>query len=177
MRFTPSIFSPLVCSVPGDQIAARVAASLLASLHSSRERPARPIRAHAQRLPSGERGVSLAMLRAIGEFYGAVGGLDKVMGDVCKEQGSETSICALTRSTGLSLAESVAHCAVARGEASGALVGRATSFFSYSWTGTKLRDMLTAVERVIERLEAADGVRRAWLRCERETPSPQSCHQ
>ena len=38
-----------------------------------------------------------------------------------------------------------------------ALVGDATAFFSYSWTGTKLGDMLDAVERGIQRLEAEAG--------------------
>jgi len=40
-------------------------------------------------------------------FFAAHGGLDKTMGTVCKEEGSSTSVCALTRSTGLSLSESL----------------------------------------------------------------------
>ena len=60
---------------------------------------------HAARLPSGARGVSLAFLRAVRDFYAARGGLGQVMGDICKK--GETSVCSLTRSTGLSLAESV----------------------------------------------------------------------
>ena len=36
-------------------------------------------------------------------------------------------------------------------------MGEATSFFSYSWTGTKLRDLLAAIERALAKLEAADG--------------------
>ena len=36
--------------------------------------------------------------------------------------------------------------------------------FSYSWTGTKLRDLLETVERVLARLEATDDRRRyAWI--------------
>ena len=45
------------------------------------------------------------------------------------------------------------------GEGIEELVGEATSFFSYSWTGIKLRDLLAAIERVLAKLEAADGKR------------------
>ena len=97
-------------------------------------------------------------------FFGNVGLLDKVMGDVCKEAGSETSVCALTLSTGLSLAESIVLCAESRKEDAASLVGEAETFFSYSWTGTKLGDMLGAVDRELERLEAADGRKRyVWV--------------
>ena len=42
-------------------------------------------------------------------------------------------------------------------------MGDATSFFSYSWTGTKLRDMLDAIVRELKKLEA-DGKRRfVWV--------------
>ena len=54
---------------------------------------------------------ALALHYALRTFFRAHGGLDKVMGDVCKEEGYAASVCALTRSTGLSLAESVAHVA------------------------------------------------------------------
>ena len=97
------------------------------------------------------------MLRAIREFYRAHGALDKVMGAVCKEEGLAVSMCALTRSTGLSLAESLVIRAFGGGRDATKLVGRATSFFSYSWEGTKLGDMLDAVERGIKRLEAERG--------------------
>ena len=44
-----------------------------------------------------------------------------------------------------------------------ALIGHATTFFSYSWTGTRLDDMLYAVEKKMEELEK-DGKRRfAWI--------------
>jgi len=50
------------------------------------------------------------------------------------------------------------------GDGTAALVGRATSFFSYSWTGTRLGDMLDAVERALEELERADGrTRFVWI--------------
>ena len=139
------------------------AVSLLEKLHAAIEAPVLPIKAHSERLNSGERGISLAMLRALHAFYDARGALDKVMGDVCKEEGFAASIVALTRSTGLSLAESLVH--VAGGdERVGKLVGPATTFFSYSWTGTVLRDQLWAVETKLTELEAKDGARRfCWV--------------
>ena len=129
--------------------------ALLEELRLDRSLPPLPVRAHAERVPSGKRGLSLAALRALRDFYSARGALDKVMGDVCKEAGFEASMCALTRSTGLSLAESLEICAGERDV--GGLVGRATTFFSYSWEGTRLGDMLDAVERTLVGLEAADG--------------------
>ena len=124
-----------------------------------------PVRPHARRLPSGQRGITRAMLRAIRRFFRARGGaLGMLMGDLIKEEGFEWSVCALTRSTGLSLIESLALTAEARGEVVGALIGLATTFFSYSWEGTKLGDMLDAIERRLAELEAADGVTRyVWI--------------
>eukprot|EP00900_Chrysochromulina_parva_P026175 jgi/Chrpa1/8191/Chrysochromulina_OHIO_Genome00011223-RA len=116
-----------------------------------------PVRPHARRLPSGRRGISLTMLRAIRRFFRARGALGKLMSDVCKEEGFEWSVCALTRSTGLALVETLALTAEARGEVADALIGLATTFFSYSWDGTKLGDMLDAIERRLAELEAADG--------------------
>ena len=112
---------------------AAFAASLLASLLEAKERPALPILPHDKRIGSGERGLSLAGMRAIREFYGRHGALGKVMGDVCKEEGFEASVVAITRSTGLSLSESLVHAAKGD-ERAGQLVGHATTFFSYSWT-------------------------------------------
>jgi len=116
-----------------------------------------PIRTHAERLPSGERGVSLEFLRAIRTFYTELGAIDKPMEDVCMEEGSSSSACALTRSTGLSLAESVVLEAERRGQSALPLVGHTTTFFSYSWKGTRLGDMLAAIERKVESLEREDG--------------------
>ena len=87
----------------------------------------------------------------------------KVMGDVCKEANFAASVCSLTRSTGLSLAETIVL-AAREGEDASGLVGHATTFFSYSWTGTKLGDMLTAIQNKVSELEAADGRRRfVWV--------------
>ncbi|KOO33557.1 tpr repeat-containing protein [Chrysochromulina tobinii] len=123
-----------------------------------------PVRPHARRLPSGRRGITRKMLRAIRRFYCARGALGMLMGDLIKKEGFEWSVCALTRSTGLSLIESLALTAEARGEVVDALIGLATTFFSYSWDGTKLGDMLDAIERRLAELEASDGVTRyVWI--------------
>ncbi|KOO33518.1 tetratricopeptide repeat domain protein [Chrysochromulina tobinii] len=123
-----------------------------------------PVRPHARRLPSGRRGITRAMLRAIRRFYRARGALGMLMSDLIKKKGFKWSVCALTRSTGLSLIESLALTAEARGEVADALIGLATTFFSYSWEGTKLGDMLDAIERRLAELEAADGVTRyVWI--------------
>ena len=123
-----------------------------------------PVRPHARRLPSGHRGMSRTMLRAIRRFYGKRGALGKLMGNLIKEEGFVWSICALTRSTGLSLIESLALRAEERGEDASALIGLATTFFSYSGEGTPLGDMLAAVERRLAELEAADGeTRYVWV--------------
>jgi len=123
-----------------------------------------PVRPHARRLPSGRRGTTRTMLRAIRRFYRARGALGMLMKDLIKKKGFKWSVCALTRSTGLSLIESLALTAEARGEVADALIGLATTFFSYSWEGTKLGDMLDAIERRLAELEAADGVTRyVWI--------------
>ena len=103
--------------------------ALLEALQAAPERPDLPVKPHAARLPSGARGVSLAFLRAVRDYYAARGGLGQVMGDICKK--GETSVCSLTRSTGLSLAESVVLAAEKGGIDASPLVGSATSFFSY----------------------------------------------
>ena len=141
-------------------------ASLLALLLSASTAPAPslPVQPHDRRLSSGDRGLSLAALRALRDFYAAHGGLSKVMGAVCKEEGYGASVCALTRSTGLSLAESLVLTAQAGGAEAAALIGHATTFFSYSWTGTTLGDMLATLERKLVQLEAMDGQKRyVWV--------------
>ena len=115
-----------------------------------------PIKAHDDRLGSGLRGVSLDFLRGARAFFGEHGLLDDTMELVCKEEGSTTSVCAITRSTGLSLAESFAiTCVTAEADVS-LFVGAATTFFSYSWTGTRLADMLYAIIRQVEALEPVE---------------------
>ena len=88
-----------------------------------------PVLAHDRRLSSGARGLSLDALRAVRTFFEAHSALGKTMADVCKEEGFGASVCALTASTGLSLAESVVRIATAAGghaaEGVSALVGDA----------------------------------------------------
>ena len=123
-----------------------------------------PVRPHARRLPSGRRGITRKMLGAIRRFYRARGALGMLMGDLIKKEGFEWSVCALTRSTGLSLIESLAFTAEAHGELVSPLIGLATTFFSYSWEGTPLGDMLDAIEQKLDELEAADGITRyVWI--------------
>ena len=74
------------------------------------------------------------------------------MGDVCAGAGLPVTACSLTLSTGLSLAESIALVGVRDGVATDELVGPATTFFSYSWGGTTLGDVLDALERALPRL-------------------------
>lgn len=111
--------------------------SLLDTLLENRATPALPVRDHAQRLPSGARGISLSCLRALRGWYRAQGTVDRGMGDVGSEVGFVASIIELTRSTGLSLMESLVLAAgerrVKRRDV-GALVGMATSFFCSSWS-------------------------------------------
>ena len=137
---------------------------LLDALAAKEERVSLPVHPHAQRLSSGHRGYSRSAFRGLRTFFDERGVLDKVMTDVCQEEGLQVSVCELTKSTGLSLAESLVQ-EVGEGEGIEELVGKATSIFSYSWTGTKLRDMLDAIERILAKLEAEDGrARFVWVR-------------
>ena len=119
--------------------------------------PPRPVLTHDKRLGSGERGLSLGALAGVRRFYEKHGALEKGMGAVCKEAGFGASVCALTRRSGLALAETLVREAERRGLDPSPIVGRATSFFSYSWTGTRLGDMLGAIKRLVADLEAAEA--------------------
>ena len=125
--------------------------------------PPLPVLPHAERLPSGERGLSLAALQGIRRFYDRHGGLSKTMGDVCKEEGFAASVVALTRGSGLSLAETLAIEGEAAGVDVSGIVGRASDFFSYSWTGTRLEDMLGSIADVAPLLRRAEGELRLWV--------------
>ena len=140
----------------------------LETLRHETAQPVRlPIRPHDARLPSQDRGVSLHFLRAARLFYRKHGGLELTMDKVCK--GGCVNVCTLTRSTGLSLAKSVAIVAERYGLVfARRQVGRAAGFFSYSWTGTQLVEMLGAIDDVVEPLEDSaplpgGGARHTWI--------------
>ena len=128
-----------------------------------KETPPLPIKAHSERLNSLDRGLSLAMLRALRAFYDEHGALEKVMGDVYKEEGFGESVVALTRSTGLSLAESLVHVAKGDARASSSSAARRPSSPTRG-RARSLRDQLWAVEQKLLELEAEDGVTRyVWI--------------
>ena len=80
---------------------------LVEHLHADKSpQPPLPVQSHEERLNSGERGVSLAGLRGLRAFFAAHNRLDHTRTEV-NHEGGETSVCALTRSTGLSLVESM----------------------------------------------------------------------
>ena len=141
---------------PHLQAAAARTVRLLESLAAKEERVKQPVLSNSKRRRSGQRGMTRALLFGVKAFYAQRGALDKTMQDIVNERGFPFSACELTKSTGLSLTETLVWEA-GEGEGIEELVGEATSFFSYSWTGTTLRDLLAAIERVLAKLEAADG--------------------
>ena len=153
----PRPTKPLAPMTPEAQAAAQArTVRLLESLAAKEERVERPVLSNSERRRSGQRGMTRALLFGVKAFYAQRGALDKTMQDIVNEPGFQFSACELTKSTGLSLTETLVREA---GEGAGIeeLVGEATCFFSYSWTGTKLRDLLAAIERALAKLEAADG--------------------
>ena len=123
-----------------------------------------PVKSHSERLRSGARGFSVTFLRAFLRFLRRRGAHELQMAELCKQPGLAVSVCRLTASTGLSLIESCVLLAEAEGVDTSALFGVATSFFSYSWTGTQVDDMAAAAERGVAQLEeASTGPRCLWL--------------
>ena len=111
-----------------------------------------PITPHDKRLKSGNRGVSEALITAFVDFLDLKGCEVDDVGEICKGERVELNVCHLTRSTGLSLAESVVVVADELRLQSSDLVGTAQVFNSYSWFGSSLREMLKAIMRVSARL-------------------------
>ena len=111
---------------------------------------------HHQRIPSGGRGVSLRFLRGFLAFVMRTDAAasSREMKYVCKGPPEDVSVCQLTACTGLSLAESVIVICEEHGIDSSVLVGKAEIFFSYSWEGTKLSDVVNAIGRVVDRIHA-----------------------
>ena len=157
----PRPAKPLAPMTPEAQAAAQArTVRLLESLAAKEERVEQPVLSNSERRRSGQRGMTRALLFGVKAFFEQHNALDKAMQDIVNERGFPFSACELTKSTGLSLTETLVREAYREaGEGAGIeeLVGEATCFFSYSWTGTKLRDLLAAIERVLAKLEAADG--------------------
>eukprot|EP00964_Phaeocystis_antarctica_P002369 scaffold1228_cov66-Phaeocystis_antarctica.AAC.1 len=135
---------------------------LLESLAAKEDLVSLPILSNSERQRSGRRGMSRDLLFGVRAFYAQRGALDKMVQDIIDERLFPFSACELTKSTGLSLQETLVLEA-GEGEGIEELVGEATCFFSYSCTGTTLRNLLDAVERVLAKLET-DGTRRyVWI--------------
>lgn len=118
-----------------------------------------PITPHDKRLKSGNRGVSEALIMAFVAFLDLNGCEVDDVGEICKGERVELNVCHLTRSTGLSLAESVVVVADELRLQSSDLVGTAQVFNSYSWFGSSLREMLKAIMRASARLnDEARGI-------------------
>ena len=124
--------------------------------------PSLPVLPHERRTPSGARGLSLAALEGVRRFYEQHDGLDLLMADVCKREGFEASVVSLTRASGLSLAETLELEGVAAGVSTADIIGLASDFFSYSWTGTQLSDMLGAIADTAATLSRSGEVR-VWI--------------
>ena len=152
---------------PHLQAAAARTVRLLESLAAKEERVEQPVLPTSERLRSGQRGMTRAMLFGVKAFFKKHNALDKTMQDIVNERGFQLSACELTKSTGLSLTETLvreAYREAGEGEGIEELVGEATCFFSKSWTGTKLRNLLAAIERVLAKPKAADSKRRyVWV--------------
>jgi len=153
---------------PTAQAAAQVhTVRLLESLAAKEERVDRPVLSNAKRLRSGQRGMTRALLFGVKAFFEQHNAFDKTMQDILNAPGFPCSACELTKSMGPSLTETLvreAYREAGEGEGIEELVGEATCFFSNSWTGTKLRDLLAAIERVLAKLKAADSKRRyVWV--------------
>lgn len=148
--------------VPRGLAAQKLTTRLLDALAAKQERVTLPILDQSERHRSGLRALSRTALYGVRAFYAKHRALDKRMQEVVCEPGFAFSACELTKSTGLSLAETLVL-AAGDGDDIEEVVGEATSFFSYCWNGTRLRDMLDAIERSLATLEA-DGKRRyVWI--------------
>ena len=138
----------------------QLALSLLEEMHKSKDSVSMPVLSHADRVPGGQRGVSDEFLRAVKTFYQKHGGTEKTMDVLCDWDPSDhlgTSICSLTRSTGLSLAETIVFMGKKKNMDVSGLIGPATTHLCYSSIGTKLEDLLAAVNAVKIERKPGDG--------------------
>ena len=124
----------------------RKAKALLESLYCAKA-VNEPVQKHEERVESGRRGVSLPFIKVFIDFIEEKGGdLEAEMEQVCRS--GKTSVCNLTACTGLSLVESCIYIMRNNPKEYKGLFGRATTFFSYSWTGTSLIDVFESLKQV-----------------------------
>ena len=103
-------------------------------------------------LASRDRGLTLPLLRAIRKFYAQHDALKLTVHDIW-QSAEIPSIRSLIASSQVSLVESLVSVAGDNDMPTGALIGSATTIFSYAWTGTHLGDLLDAIERQLEAFE------------------------
>ena len=149
---------------------------LLASLQraSATAVPRKPALDH--RLVTANRGVSVELILALLEHMRDVANDSPStsdaaqdpstwqLSDVCAGEGFPVTMCSLTLSTGLSLAESIALVGSKERVATDDLVGKATTFFSCPHDGTTLGEAIDALERALPALDYDDDARPALLR-------------
>ena len=92
---------------PDLQAAAARTVRLLESLAAKEERVEWPVLSNSERRRSGQRGMTRAFLFGVKAFFEQHGALDKTMQDIVNEDGFPFSACELTKSTGLSLTETL----------------------------------------------------------------------
>ena len=80
---------------------------LLESLAAKEKRVERPVLSNSKRRRSGQRGMTRALLFGVKAFFEKHGALDKTMQDIVNEHDFKFSACELTKSTGLSLTETL----------------------------------------------------------------------
>ena len=99
---------PLAPMTPTARAAAQArTVRLLESLAAKEERIDRPVLSNSERWRSGQRGMTRALLFGVKAFFEQHNALDKTMQDIVNEPGFPFSACELTKSTGLSLTETL----------------------------------------------------------------------
>jgi len=116
-----------------------------------------PILEHRWRRRGSYRGLSLPVLESLLELYEVRGESNRMLLETCRDLQSPSSICSLTRTTGLSFAETVVLTADREGISCEGLVGKADGYFVYGWLGTSIGDLLRASIRTLRRQEQLHG--------------------
>ncbi len=141
-------------------VAATIVEHIVRDASDSRHTVAMPVLEHRWRRRGCHRGLGLPLLECLLEMYARRGELGRSVVDTCRDLESASSVCSLTRTTGLSLAETAVLCADRAGLAHDGLVGPANAYFVYAWLGTSIGDLLRASIRALRRQEAMHGVGR-----------------